>query len=628
MKLASVKNIRSSLALLLALQIVILLFLLLSNAKVKVEQPKLNESEVSQNLGSTLGKLEANLAQAQHFVEESEQQNQLLSQRQQSITAFQNVWLYFNGDIKDIRYSLEGDNLQALWLIDSLANEAQEAARWISRLSGTTSSSELREVNAYLQFHLANIKTRYGFIRNDFPVVATRVKPYVNALTNVIEDSKGAMAIQGELLQVASLFQQQLGKIKASQMELETSIKKFDSTRALVKPTAQESSKKQSVSSSNVELNLALIALLLLMCGFAYWRLTGGLQNSLDKIESKLRRIEPDVKTGKYTSRQNQHPHHEKGDLNALDLILDQHENTMRSYVRNSQQVAEETQAILLKFNHGLAANTARSTNKQTSTQFNQHSKNRAGKDKQEDFANRIERVKSNAQHVVEHISQTSSSTEEVFHAAEAGQKVVVRNRELIFSLDKEIDVAETVIVELLEHSRKIESIVSVIRGIADQTNLLALNAAIEAARAGEQGRGFAVVADEVRALANKTQQSTEEITQMINHLQKKSNAASEIMQRNKEVADECVEHSDETAKALDGVMLTLNVIRASTKKIMQTAIEQNQISAELALGTYNYSASEEGQESGIAEVESQIANLRELVNKQNALTRLFKFDR
>lgn len=184
-------------------------------------------------------------------------------------------------------------------------------------------------------------------------------------------------------------------------------------------------------------------------------------------------------------------------------------------------------------------------------------------------------------------VSQSAEDTlNEIKNADTEAEKVRVismENKKTIEVLAQDVQQAAEVINKLHQDSASIGGILDVIRGVADQTNLLALNAAIEAARAGEQGRGFAVVADEVRTLASRTQQSTQEINAMIEVLQAGAEKAVSVMNQGKEQTAVCVEQTDNATKALDVISEAVRKAYDVSTQIEQSAREQNTVSQEIS---------------------------------------------
>ena len=154
-------------------------------------------------------------------------------------------------------------------------------------------------------------------------------------------------------------------------------------------------------------------------------------------------------------------------------------------------------------------------------------------------------------QEVAKNISSTAHAAKEAHDETSSGGEVVEQNIKVIQQLAGQTETASNVIHKVEEDSGSIGTVLDVIKGIAEQTNLLALNAAIEAARAGEQGRGFAVVADEVRTLASRTQQSTEEINEMIEKLQSGAGQAVQVMSQSQEQTHSAVEQATAAVASL-----------------------------------------------------------------------------
>ncbi|MAS25858.1 MAG: hypothetical protein CMI03_15235 [Oceanospirillaceae bacterium] len=160
--------------------------------------------------------------------------------------------------------------------------------------------------------------------------------------------------------------------------------------------------------------------------------------------------------------------------------------------------------------------------------------------------------------------------------------QVVTWVMDQVRGLSQEMTNSVNAVNRLAENSSSISSILETIKGIAEQTNLLALNAAIEAARAGEQGRGFAVVADEVRTLASRTQGSAQEIEELISEVQKNIVSAVDTMEVNRTMVDKTVESSGEVSATLNEIRLSMDNIRDKTGGIVRSANEQQQSAADL----------------------------------------------
>ncbi len=207
-----------------------------------------------------------------------------------------------------------------------------------------------------------------------------------------------------------------------------------------------------------------------------------------------------------------------------------------------------------------------------------------------EQVATAMNEMSATVTEVSRNAGSAATAAQEADEQAKNGCDVVNTTVQTINNLASEVERTSQVIEDLKGDSISIGTVLDVIRDIAEQTNLLALNAAIEAARAGEQGRGFAVVADEVRTLASRTQQSTREINDMIERLQNGANQAVSVMEMGRSKAEESVEQAAKAGEALQAITGVVDNIKSMNIQIASAAEEQSATAEEINRNIVNIS--------------------------------------
>lgn len=290
----------------------------------------------------------------------------------------------------------------------------------------------------------------------------------------------------------------------------------------------------------------------------------------------------------------------------AFNTFIDKIRNSVvqiRDHIDPLDQAASELLSITDKTRQGVSAQ--QSETRHVATAINEMTAS-------------VHEVARNAAHASE---QAESANKE----ANQGKEIVNNTAKVIQNLSSEVNTVASVLDKLDEHTQEIGKVLDVIKAIAEQTNLLALNAAIEAARAGEQGRGFAVVADEVRTLASRTQDSTTEIHKMIESLQGASNQAVAVMRKGAEQTTEAVNYSSQASEALDVITASISSITDTNVQIASAAEQQSSVSEEINRNVVNINTISEETERGSQNVAGASDRLAYLASQLKDIVKQFK---
>ncbi len=240
-------------------------------------------------------------------------------------------------------------------------------------------------------------------------------------------------------------------------------------------------------------------------------------------------------------------------------------------------------------------------------------------------LATAINEMAAAVQEVAHNTQQAAAAADKANQEAGNGRTIVNGNIDTMDSLASEIQKASNVIHQLQSETNEIGGVLDVIRGIAEQTNLLALNAAIEAARAGEQGRGFAVVADEVRTLASRTQESTQEIQNMIERLQSRAREAVKVMDENQAQSQTGVENASQVNDSLQNINTSIEEISNLNTQIASAAEEQSHVAEEVNRNIQQISQGTDAAVGGSEQVARASEDLTQLATQLRNLADRFK---
>ena len=479
-------------------------------------------------------------------------QNQVLSEQQ----VFNSRFITYDNDKKSAEqkanssdsFSVKSDTKRLINSLDLVRNA-------ILGSDQNASEKQLNYISKQLNNELKKIDRTLGKLKTSSPAIYSQFKPYTDSISYSVKDSQGIFELTKKLSALAGLTGSNLSAIRAS---IDEGAVKLNMLVDAISVSSDKNTSEITQTSEQVLSTIVIVFLVsLLVTCFIVISQIRSIKKPLKFIISAL----ADIGNGNLSKPVLLEKKNEFGEISQGIDNLRLHLGEVLYEIRDSAKKITQ---------YSSAANEKAMESAHIITQQNDQA------DSVSVSATKMQELSSETS---ESIELTLEEVKDVNSAANKTKDGMTHNIECISNLNEKLVTATDVINQLQKETGNIGGILEVISGIAEQTNLLALNAAIEAARAGDHGRGFSVVADEVRNLANKTQSSTKEIYSMIDIFKSKSDEAVLIMNENIKEAGMVVDESKKNGFHIEEILSAIGNINRRSESISTVARNQNDFS-------------------------------------------------